>query len=352
MGNRPRHFWRALETVPGLSAVDAEWRMRCGDEYASIKSFLRPNGKRASSHPCTARPGCECAHEVVEHGPNDLVAVCRCGRCCRTFPLKGSDVALCELDRAAFDQAVSGALNLLGEPDSTTGLHQTTRIGVYSPTAGFRFPVYLTIQLEPRDFEHVVNGLANRTAAPFVLLAPTRDLCTARTEGVLANRESAFIPLAEEFALGHLKLRLRRPLDDILASFREAHLPKPKADDAMVFFPTPPDATWGDVSIRFTDSHTVSIRVKSETRKLHYAQMGMANKRSSNPTVQWALLYSFAREHGELNWSSRHAHRRNQKRREILARNLQGFFHIEEDPFRLTDDGKGWAARFRISPDD
>ena len=95
-------FWKALESVPGLSAVDAEWRMRCGAEYASVKSFLRPNGRRASSHPCTVRPGCGCAHEVVVHGQDDIVAVCRCGRGCMTYPLKASDIALCTPASPAF----------------------------------------------------------------------------------------------------------------------------------------------------------------------------------------------------------------------------------------------------------
>ncbi len=61
MRSSPRGFWPALETVPGLSAVDAEWRTRFGDEYAAAESFLRPNGRWATSHPCTARPGCGCA---------------------------------------------------------------------------------------------------------------------------------------------------------------------------------------------------------------------------------------------------------------------------------------------------
>ena len=352
MGNRPRHFWRALETVPGLSAVDAEWRMRFGAEYALAKSFLRPNGRLASAHPCTVRPGCGCSHEVVVHGQDDIVAVCRCGVGCETFSLTRSDIAVYEVDVAGLAQALACALNLMGEQAPEPGLHQTTRIGAYAPTAGFHFPVYLTIQLEPSDFDHTVNSIVSQTDAPFILLAPTQHHCQTRTERALATSKSAFIPLSEEVVIGTRGRFCRlRPVDDILFAFRAAHLPKPKADDAMVFFPTPPDATWGDVSIRFTDSHTVSIRVKSEIRKLHYAQMGMANKRSSNPTVQWALLYSFAREHGELNWSSRHAHRRNQKRREILARNLQKFLRIEGDPFHLTKDGKGWQARFRIWPD-
>ncbi len=352
MRSSPTGFWPALEAVPGLSAVDAEWRTQIGDEYAPAKSFLRPNGRRASSHPCTDRPGCGCAHEVVEHGPDDIVAVCRCGRDCATFPLKQSDIVVYELDRTAFHQAVASTFKLMGKPESAPELHQTTRIGVYSPYAGFRFPVYLTIQLEPGDFHNVLSGLASQTEGPFVLLAPTGDLSRARSDRLLSKRRSAFIPLTEEVILaGRGKLLLRRSLDDILSSFRAAHLPSPEGNGSMVFFPTPPDATWRNVSIRFTDSHTVLVRVKSVSKKCHYAQMEMANKKSSKPTVQWDLLYSFAKERGVLDWSSRHAHRLNQKRREILARNLQSFFRIEGDPFCLTGDGKGWRARFRISPD-
>ena len=353
MGNRPRHFWRALETVPGLSAVDAEWRMRCGAEYASVKSFLRPNGKRASSHPCTARPGCGCAHEVVEHGPDDIVAVCWCGRGCQTFPLKGSDIVVYELDRTAIDLALASAFNLREDPDSETGLYQTTRIGVYAPYSGFRFPVYLTIQVEPGDFDHVVDSLLCRTDGPLILLAPTRDLYTTRSERLLTGRKSAFVPLSEEVVIGEGgMIRLLRPLDEVMSMFRKANLPCPKADNSMVFFPTPPEATWRDVAIRFVDGHTISVQAKAERRVCNYTQMSMANRKNGEPTIQWALLRAIAEERGVLDWDSHQAHRRNQKRREILARNLRNFFHIEDDPFCLTEDGKGWRARFLISPDD
>ena len=353
MKSSPKGFWHALEAVPGLSAVSAEWRTRFGDEYESARSFLRPNGKRAASHPCTVPGGCGCAHEVVEHGPDDIVAVCRCGRGCESFALKPSDITVYELDRTAFCQAVARAFKFVGKPESVFELHETTRIGVYSPYAGFRFPVHLTIQLEPGDFEYVVSGLVSQTDGPFVLLAPTRDLSTARSERLLSKRQSAFIALAEEVALGgHRNLRLRRPLDEILSSFRRAHLSAREDNGSMIFFPTPPDATWRNVSIRFTDSHTVSVRVKSVSRKCHYAQMGMANKKNAKPTVQWDLLWDFAEERGVLDWSSHRAHRLKQKRREVLARNLRDFFRIEGDPFLLTEDGKGWQTRFRISPDD
>jgi len=353
MTSRPTDFWQALEIVPGTAAVVAEWVARFGSEYESARAFLRPNGKLASSHPCTVPRGCGCEHDVVGHAPEDIVAVCRCERGCETFPLKRPDIVVYELDRAALDAAVVEAFNLIKETDSGTDLHGTTRIGVYSPYAGFRFPVFLTIQLEPSDFDSAVDGLLGRIDTPLILLAPTRDLCTAQTEKLLANRNSAFIPLSENVGFaGNRKLRLLRPLDDILSAFRTANLPSPKDDGGMVFFPTPPDATWGDVSIKLKDRHTVSVRVKTATGVFHYAQMGMANKKNSEPTKQWALLEAFADEHGVLDWSSNKADRRNQKRREILAANLRDFFRIEGDPFRLTDDGKGWQALFLISPDE
>lgn len=80
MRNRPTGFWQALETVPGVAAVDAEWKARFGNDYGAAKAFLRPNGKLASSHPCMVQRGCGCEHEVVVHGPEDIVAVCRCER--------------------------------------------------------------------------------------------------------------------------------------------------------------------------------------------------------------------------------------------------------------------------------
>ena len=122
-------------------------------------------------------------------------------------------------------------------------------------------------------------------------------------------------------------------------------------NDSLVFFPVPPDATWDDVVMSFKDGYTISIKVQSVSGVFNYTQMGMADKRNTNPTKQWELLRAFADGNGILDWTSSHANRRNQKRREILAANLRNFFRIDSDPFRLTDNGKGWQARFRISPD-
>jgi len=115
----------------------------------------------------------------------------------------------------------------------------------------------------------------------------------------------------------------------------------------MVFFPTPADATWEQVRIHFTDGHTVSASVGDASGVYHYSQMGMADRRNGNFTKQWELLESFATGRGILDWEHPDARRENQKRREMLARDLRAFFRIEGDP--LAVQGNGWRTRFAVT---
>ena len=344
MKSRPTGIWHAFEAIPGTAAVNIEWKALLGSDYETAKVFLRPNGKMAASHPCMVQRGCGCEHEVVVHDSEDIVAVCRCERGCETFSLQRSDIVVYELDRRSLDAALAKVFGLFEETDSATDLPGTTRIGVYSPYAGYRFPVYLTIQIEPDDFNRILDGLLSRNDNPFILLAPTRNHCTSMAEKRLAAKGSIFIPLSENVSR---QFRLLRSMDDIFAN-----LPRPEENDVRLFFPTPPDAIWENVSIRFKDGHTVSIKVKSVGGVFNYTQMGMANKKNGDPTLQWKLLETFAEERGTLDWSSDKADRKNQKRRELLAANLREFFRIEGDPFKMTKDGKGWQARFLISPEE
>ena len=353
--NRTKNLWKALEAIPGCAAVMAEWWMRLGADQEPAQCFLRPNGKLASWYPCIIPQGCGCGHDVVIHAPDDIVAVCHCERGCETFALKRSEIVVYELDRVVLEAALVDAFGLFTETDSKTDLRGTTRLGVYSPYAGFRFPVFLTIRLERNEFDSVVDGLLSRIDKPFILLAPTRDLCTARTEQRLVGRQSTFVPLSEHVIIGDKgKLQLLYPLNEILSRFRATNLPSKQKQRGMVFFPTPADAVWGNVYIRFKDGHTVSIKVKSAGGVFNYTQMGMANKKNGEPTKQWKLLEAFAEGKGFLNWDSPQADRKNQKRRETLATNLLDFFHIasDGDPFCMTDDGKGWKARFHLFPEE
>ena len=111
------------------------------------------------------------------------------------------------------------------------------------------------------------------------------------------------------------------------------------------------DLQWEEVAITPRDGHTVSVKIRGESQIFTFAQLGLADGRNCNPTVQWELLLAFAKSCGVLDWTSKSAGRRNQKRREKLGRNLREFFGVDDDPFIVLPDKKGWRARFSISPE-
>lgn len=116
-------------------------------------------------------------------------------------------------------------------------------------------------------------------------------------------------------------------------------------------FPTPPGSRWEDTEIRFKDGHTVSIRV-GETRGIYnFTDMGMSNRKTGSPTLQWELLRDMAEYMGYVTWDLPFADRKNQKRKDRLAEHLQQFFDIKGHPFRLLEDKKGWQTRFKLYPD-
>jgi hypothetical protein len=77
--------------------------------------------------------------------------------------------------------------------------------------------------------------------------------------------------------------------------------------------------------------------------------MGMSDRRNCKPTKQWELLRSFARGHGVLIVDRKTARDLNQKRREILAKDLKAFFRIPGEPIEPIK--KGWKTVFSLEPD-
>jgi hypothetical protein len=158
------------------------------------------------------------------------------------------------------------------------------------------------------------------TDGAFILLAPSTQLIPAAAEDLLKRKNAMFLPLADVIDVvdgGSFKAVPR--CEDLFAEFRSRSVPQADAAPSMVFFPTLADAEWKNVTIRFVDGHTVSVKVKDQT--------------------------------GTLTWGSSGADRRNQKRRENLADDLRAFFRLDGDPFEYVEDVKGWRARFTVMPE-
>lgn len=347
---RLERLWPALEAIPGPSAVAVLWRELLGPEYDLAHSLLRPVTRLAASYPRLAPLGRALPYRVVEHGPDDYVGVCP--ESGETISLTRGELIVYELDRsklACWLAAAFGFRQSLTPDGLPPG---TDLIGDYEPCAGYSFPAYLTIPLEARSLTRTVCGLASACKRPFLLLAPTSRRLRAESQGILDLRRACFLPLSDAIAVQESgKWVTTDSVAQALRDLREAHVPATEKAGAGEFFPTPAGARWSDLRLRFVDGHTIAVAVGEVTRVLHYSQIGMADGRNARPTRQWELLRAFAQGYGTLTWKSRDADRRNQKRREYLARDLKAFFRIDGEPIVLTDDGKGWRTVFRIEAD-
>lgn len=302
--SRPRQgFWQTLEDVPSCQAVPAEWRARLGEEHEAASAFLRPTDGRATSHPCISHPDCGCYHDVVVHCPDDIIAVCHCGRGCEPFALQQSDIAILEVDRPKLDRAIARAFGLFEERTGATGLPGTTCIGQYSFSVRSRFPVYLIIRQESDEFESVAYRLVSRAESSIILTAPTRELCSAHTEQHLLARKSAFFALSENLTLGDGgRLIPHRDLDVVLTGFRVANEPtvepatpgttapasapqSPKQEERRVEWPDPVETCYATHQFRSDGTLVFRVRVEGGVAVEAFFKMN-----SGQPTKQLQLM--------------------------------------------------------------
>ncbi len=345
-------WWSALEEIPGPAAVSARWQELLHTEYDLVRPYLRPRAELAMSFPKPGRYGFASPYRVVQHGPEDIVGVC--DETDETIVLTRNDLVIFELARRKLAIDLAAAFGFSPGGTAAPGIpSETLLVGIHEPLAGYSFPAYLTVPLEGRSLLKTICTIISVDDRPFILFAPTGRRLHPEGLAILEKKNACFIALANSLVLDDsgqweatdaARLAIQR--------FNERHVPTPETGDGVVFFPTPAGVTWADLSIRFVDGHSVTVRVGAAGGKYHYAQMGMADGRNTRPTKQWELLQALARNHGVLTWKSPDAGRKNKKRRELLARDLKAFFRLGGEPIVATDDGKGWQTIFALSADD
>jgi hypothetical protein len=287
---------------------------------------------------------------VVRHSPDDIVGIHDGGR--PSITLTKRDVLIYRIDHRRICRSAVLALGIDASEAAVDGLPHTFRIGSYRPFAGLAFPAYLTIPLESADLLRAAEVVSSQSEVPFIIIAPTSRRLRPASEALLKQRNACFLTLAESIITDSAGKWTATPeAAQRLAAFQQAVVPQAMEAGAMAFFPTPSNATWTNLRIKFIDGETVSLKLGDVAGTFVYSQMGMADGRNAKPTKQWELLRFFARGFGVMTWNSPDANRKNQKRRESLADDLKSFFRLDGEPIVLTDDKKGWRTAFSIEPD-
>jgi len=186
-----KRFWQAIESLPSLAAVEAEWLALVRGEYDAIKPFLRPKKDRATSFP---RPDGGLPYQVVEHGRNDLVGVCE--ETGETITLSRSQLVVYELDPQRLARQVASALGLRAANRVAAQDGRLFSLGSFRP-AGHAVAAFLIL---PSDAAEVTSGTAlliSQGLSPFLLLTPTRRFVTGELELRLRSLGSANLPLVD-----------------------------------------------------------------------------------------------------------------------------------------------------------
>jgi hypothetical protein len=114
-------------------------------------------------------------------------------------------------------------------------------------------------------------------------------------------------------------------------------------------FPTPPGATWSDVTIRFLSDHQIYVKVcNKEEPALNYAEAGFEDARTTNPNSAWALLCELAKHGGKLELRGQHKEKV-EKAVQALKKQLKALFGITDDPFLSYRSVKCYQTKFTVS---
>ena len=135
--------------------------------------------------------------------------------------------------------------------------------------------------------------------------------------------------------LDEIKIALDRHYDDLIKEQSLTNKDKSK-------FPTPPDATWEDVRIKFLNRFKISISIGGIYRQYAPHQMGMS-KNGDEPTVLWELLLELYENPKGVPVDEKIT-----KRMQRLRTNLQSFFGIDDDPFIKSGGILKTKFRFKV----
>ncbi len=116
-------------------------------------------------------------------------------------------------------------------------------------------------------------------------------------------------------------------------------------------FPTPPNATWPDVRIRFVSDHQVQLWVGDNSEARNYTEMGFEDRRKGSPDSSWRVFRGLAECRGTIkNPSDAGVERWPQVEKAIqkIRERLRLIIGIDADPFEPFHKARGYAAKFVV----
>ena len=344
-------FWQALDDLTGAATDRREWQDILGSEFDLAARFLTSTGTLATSIACPSPGGEGCPRKVVRHDDGSIRAICGDSpKACDDLDLSRDDITILGLDRASFATAVATALGL--STPAKFEPRKVFRIGSHDVFAGRGFPVFLTVPgPTPRDdvapYADVVRG-----PGPKLLLTPTNASLPASMAGSLQHSDVTLFALSDLLVANDRGcLETVQPAETLFSDLRARIEASSSTSPSNLAWQLPPDARWGELSIRFIADEVINVSFRGETRRFEPDVLGMKNGKSGKATNQWLYLKLLASRSGRLpvhpaNGADTSKH---QKQKQALSKALRQAFGIRDEP--IPAESGDYVARFVINAD-
>ena len=322
--------------------------MRLGDCWDIAMPFMALQPKLADYLPHPTREG----HwlRVVQHSTDNVVGVD--DETAEVLAVSRINRSVYRLEPNRLAPLVNRLLDIEDARVEETDIPFCSRIGTFRPLAGFAFSVYLSLIADPIGRTSSIRELGQRERSPFVLFIPSHRSVNTKHLELLRQTSSLLIPMdigIQQVDASDLALSIVG--QDLLDAFLEEHLPSREIGRATSFFPTPSDAHWSELKLRFLDGETVSASVRNLSQRIHYTQLGMANSRNAKPSKQWSLLEAYGRNRGRITWTTAGSAANVKKQTQLLSEKLQSHFRIEGKPIAFDKNSNGYYTIFQIEAD-
>jgi hypothetical protein len=256
-------MWKNLELLPQPESNKAFILEHFLKDSNFVGKCFDPTKEFSNSFPCAG--GCGCIKRVAELPDKSLVAVCgESPSMCEDVPIEREDTRILSFNlrkTAGFITEALATPHIVKDIQAVPTCAGMVRVGFYTPRGTIKFPVYLHVAFENGERQHALNSLI-LTKEPFILLLPTQDGLAVGETNALKTANSMIIGL-DRYSDERGILKPADMLAVLTGFYKIQPDPDPEVDCQL--FDTPPGAEWKDITIKFTDGHTVRITCKSVT---------------------------------------------------------------------------------------
>gem|GEM_PF-6739266 len=352
-------LWDVIETN-GCKAPLYEWQSFLDREFNSFSSYLSPTGQYAESYPCPA-PGLDgCPRSIIKKSSSKCLAICGCTefpKNCTEVEIDSYALAVYEIRWHKFCNMLADLLDVKSDFQRLNDYIHTFKIGDYLTHASMHFPVYLTFHHKSEHLKHAITKLCNsRDSKPFIFITSSLRKLDNDTISLMEKVGATFLCLSDMLYYNvEGSLGLNSKPDELLKDFRQKvknEVEKEEKRAGIVKFRhVVPGTRWNEVTVQFTDGHTVLLTCRGKSMTATYSDLGMAKSRAGKPTVLWNMLYDFALNYGVIDWSSSAASTSVVKRKDRLCKIFNHIFNIEGNAIIWDKKAKQYRCLFKIEPD-